>query len=73
MSGENPVGIFGGGCTGNGLVGSGYTGIGTFSRFDGSSTMGIDEGKGELGGRFSASGEFGSNTAVTGEDAAVPA
>jgi len=35
--------------------------------------MGADEGKGELGCRFSGSGEFCSNTAVTGDDAAVPA
>ena len=35
--------------------------------------MGADEGRGELGGILSGSGEFCSNTAVTGEDAAVPA
>lgn len=71
-TGAKPVGILGGGCTGNGLVGSGYIGIGTFSRLGGSSGTGATDAGGELGGNVSGSGEFASNAAVTGEEAAVP-
>jgi len=70
-SGANPVTIFWGGWTGNGFVGRGYTGMGTFSRF-GSSINGADTGCGELGGMFSGSGECCSNCRVTGDEAAVP-
>jgi len=47
--------------------------MGTFSRLGGSSTRGMDEGIGELGGNISGSGEFWSKGAVIGDDAAVPA
>jgi hypothetical protein len=46
--------------------------MGTFSRLSGSSARGTDGDTGELGCKFSGSGEFSSNGAVTGEDAAVP-
>jgi len=70
-SGAKPVTILGGSCTGNGFVGSGYTGMGTFSRF-GSSINGAETGCGEVGGMFSGSGECCSNCVVTGDEAAVP-
>jgi hypothetical protein len=47
--------------------------MGTFSKLGRSSARGKDGDTGELGCKFSGSGEFSSNGAVTGEDAAVPA
>ena len=76
-AGANPDVIFGGGWTGNGFVGGGYCGIGTPSRLV-SSSNGAPAADGwawgDCGLEFSGSGsgEWASNGAVTGEDAAVP-